>query len=104
MFACALFACALSLDLRAQGASELGANAVAGEEQDDAVLLTPLTQVEKDEIRGENGGGPAPYSVQLSSAFTAARQFLAAYRAGCRTGMIVRDLNTRTWSFMGCDD
>ncbi len=102
VFACALFACALSLDLGAQGASEMGAKAVAGEEQDDSSLLTPLTQVQADQVRGEGFAGPASYSVQLASAFTAAQQFLAAFRAGCTTGSIVRDPNTLTWSFVGC--
>ncbi len=90
----------LSLDLRAEDtACDPSQAAVSSEEPGDFELLTPLTQAEQDEVRGENGF--APYSVILASAFAAANAFRVAYLGGCRTGMIQRN-GDGTYSFVGC--
>ncbi len=103
IFTCAVFVCALSLDLRAdENLVASDASAVTSEEPSDFNLLSPLTQAEQDEVRGECIVVPASYAAQLASAFTAARQFLAAFRAGCTSGRIVRNPNL-TWSFIGCE-
>ncbi|GEM_PF-1764792 len=102
--ACALFICALVTPAVADGDLQATGAQTAVEEPDDAVLLTPVSQAELDQVRGALApGGPATYAAQLASAFAACQQFLAAYRGGCTTGTLVRDPVTRLWSFIGCD-
>ncbi len=101
LFACASLVCAFALDLGAEdNVPALDPTAAASTEPSHFDLLTPLTKAEEDQIRGENGG-PASYSAQLASAFTAARQYLAAVRAGGCVGTITRNANL-TWTYNPC--
>ena len=102
MFTCAVFVCAMSLGLRADESPVVSdASAVTSEEPSDFNLLSPLTQAEQDEVRGECIVVPASYAAQLVSAFTAARQYLAAVRAGGCVGTITRNDNL-TWTYNPC--
>ncbi len=77
---------------RGAGAEETTATAKAAtpvaEEQSDFELLTPISQAEVEQIRGE--GVLAPYSVILASAFAVAQSFRSFYLQGC-VGTITRN-------------
>ncbi|GEM_PF-3828438 len=55
----------------------------ASEEPSDFALLEPISQAQKDQIRGQVVPGLASYSARLASALATARSYLAFYRIGC---------------------